>query len=88
MDNQFSTIVNDKETIKAYLDGLVDNNLLDYDGPGVYLRFERRSIFRVTLGTDGLSCFEQERMRPSEWYMEELPYNEKTLSKLRSRLGS
>ena len=87
MDNQFSTIVNNKETIKAYLDGLVDNNLLDYDGSD-YIKFERRSNFRVTLGTDGLSCFEQECMRPSEWYMEELPYNEKTLSKLRSRLGS
>ena len=77
-----------KETIKAYLDGLLNNKLVSYDGPGVYVKFERRSNFRVTLGTDGLSCFEQERMRPSEWYMEELPYNEKTLSKLRSRLGS
>ena len=77
-----------KKTIKAYLDSLLDNKLVSYDGPGVYVKFERRSIFRVTLGTDGLSCFEEERMRPSEWYMEELPYNEKTLSKLRSRLGS
>jgi hypothetical protein len=77
-----------KETIKAYLDNLLNNKLVSYDGPGVYVKFERRTNFRVTLGTDGLSCFEQERMRPSEWYMEELPYNEKTLSKLRSRLGS
>jgi hypothetical protein len=77
-----------KETIKTYLDGLLDNKVVDGDGPGVYVKFERRSNFRVTLGTDGLSCFEQERMRPSEWYMEELPYNEASLLKLRSRLGS
>jgi hypothetical protein len=76
-----------KETIKAYLDGLLSDNLLDYDGDGVYLRFERRSIFRVTLGTDALVCFEQERMRPNEC-REALPYNEKTLTRLRSRLGS
>ena len=77
-----------KETIKAYLDNLLNNKLVNYDGPGVYVKYERRSNFRVTLGTDALSCFEEERMRPSEWYMEELPYNEKTLSKLRSRLDS
>ena len=80
--------MNSKEMIKAYLDNLLENKLVSFDGPGVYAKFERRSIFRVTLGTDALSFFEQDRMRLSEWYLQELPYDETTLSKLRARLGS
>lgn len=80
--------MNSKETIKAYLDNLLENKLVRFDGPGVYVKYERRMNVRVTLGTDALSCFEQDTMRPSDWYEQELPYNEKTLNELRARLGS
>ena len=79
--------MSNKETIKTYLDNLLENNLVTWDGPNGYLKFERRSIFRMTLGTDALSFVEQERMRPS-CSEQELPYDEKTLRKLRSLLGS
>jgi len=77
-----------KETITTYLEGLLNNKLVSWDGTGVYVKHERRQIFKITLGVDALSVFQQERMRPSEWYMKEMPYNQETFNSLRSLLGA
>jgi hypothetical protein len=70
-----------------YLDGLVDNNLLDKDG-SCYKRHERRSIHTITLLENTFTVMEQQRMRPSEWYQSEYVYSDASMNMLKTVFGA
>ena len=70
-----------------YLNGLVENKLLDKDGSS-YKRFERRSIHTITLGENTFTVMEQERMRPSEWFQSEYSYSDASLNMLKTVFGA